>query len=88
MTVAEVSLPDTAITSTLMADQIPTTSGREIGITQPTHEAPVVAAEVDAPVPVLAHVPVVVAPAVARKILLGRTLSRSCDASTQLKPKQ
>lgn len=30
-----------------MADQIPTTSGYEIGIAQPTHEAPVVAAEVE-----------------------------------------
>ena len=56
-----------AITSTLMADPIPTTSGQETGITQPTQEAPVVAAEADAPVHVLVHVPVVVAPVAARR---------------------
>ena len=68
MDAAEVSLPDTAIISTLMADRIPTTSEREIGITQPIREAPVAAAEVAAPVHVLVPVPVVAAPAAARKI--------------------
>ena len=43
-----------AITSTLMADPIPTTSWQEIGITQLIHAAPVVAAEADVPVHVLA----------------------------------
>ena len=68
MTVAEVSSLDMAITSTLMADPIPTTSGQEIGITQPTQEAPVVAAEAVVPAHVLAPVLAVAVPAVARKI--------------------
>ena len=68
MTAAEVSFPGTAITSTLMADPIPTTSGQEIGITQPTQEAPVVAAEAVVHMRVLAPVLAVAVPAVARKI--------------------
>ena len=68
MTVAEVSSLDMAITSTLMADPIPTTSGQEIGITQPIREAPVVAVEVDAPVHVLVPALVVVAPVAAKRI--------------------
>ena len=67
MTVAEVSLPDMAITSTLTADPIPTTSWQEIGITQPIREAPVVVAEADALVHVLAPVPVVAAPVAAKR---------------------
>ena len=63
MTVAEVSLPGTAITSILMADPIPTTSGQETGITQPIREAPVDGAEVA----VLARVPV---PALAVAVLV------------------
>ena len=61
MTEAEVSLPDMAITFTLMADPILTTSGQEIGITQHTQEAPVAVAEED--VPAL----VVVAPVAAKR---------------------
>ena len=68
MTVAEVSSLDMAITSTLMADPIPTTSGQEIGITQPIREAPVVAVEADAPVHVLVPALVVVAPVAAKRI--------------------
>jgi hypothetical protein len=67
MTEAEVSLPDMAITFTLMADPILTTSGQEIGITQPIREAPVVVAEADAPAHVLAPVQVEAVPAAARK---------------------
>ena len=67
MTAAEVSLPDMAITSTLMADPILTTSGQEIGITQHTQEAPVAVAEEDVPVHVLAPVPVVAAPVAAKR---------------------
>ena len=56
-----------AITSTLMADPIPTTSGREIGTTQLMRVA--LADEVEAVVP--AHVPalalVVVAPVAAKR---------------------
>ena len=68
MTVVEVSLPGTAITSTLMADPIPTTSGQETGITQLIREAPVVVAEADAPVHVLVPALVVVAPVAAKRI--------------------
>ena len=68
MTAAEVSLPDMDITSTLMADPIPTTSGQEIDTTQPTQEAPVVAVEAVVPAHVLAPVQAVAVPAVARKI--------------------
>ena len=70
MTAAEGSFPGTAITSTLMADPIPTTSGQEIGITQPTQEAPVVAAEAVVPVHVPAPALAVAVPAVARKTLM------------------
>ena len=85
MTVAEVSLADTVITSTLMADPIPITSGREIGITQPTQEAPADGAEADAPVHVPALVQVEEEPAAARKILLGRNPRLSSDAAALLK---
>ena len=68
MTVAEVFFPGMAITSILMADQIHTTSGQEIGITQPIREAPVVAVEADAPVHVLVPALVVVAPVAAKRI--------------------
>ena len=70
MTVAEGSFPDMAITSTLMADPIPTTSGQETGITQLIREAPEVVAEAVAPVHVLVHVLEVAVPVVARKILM------------------
>ena len=77
MTVAEVSLPDMAITSTLTADPIPTTSGQEIGITQPIQEAPVVVAEADAPAHVLAPALVVVAPVAAKRTRMkGQKYSR------------
>ena len=68
MTVEEGSFPGTAITSTLMADPIPTTSGQEIGITQLIHVAPAGGAEVDAPVHVLVPALVVVAPVAAKRI--------------------
>ena len=68
ITVAEGSFPGTAITSTLMADPIPTTSGQEIGITQLIHVAPAGGAEVDAPVHVLVPALVVVAPVAAKRI--------------------
>ena len=67
MTVAEVSLPDMAITSTLTADPIPTTSGQEIGITQHTQEAPVAVAEEDVPAHVLAPVQVEAVPVAAKR---------------------
>ena len=70
MTVEEGSYPDMAITSTLMADPIPTTSGQETGITQLIREAPVVVAEAAVPVHVLVPVLEVAAPVVARKILM------------------
>ena len=70
MTVAEGSFPDMAITSTLMADPIPTTSGQEIGTTQPTQEAPAAVAEAVVHVRVLVPVLEVAVPVVARKILM------------------
>lgn len=70
MTAVEVFFPDMAITSILMADQIPTIFGRETVITQPIREAPVVAVEADAPVPVPALALVVAVPAAARKTLM------------------
>ena len=70
MTVAEVSLPDMAITSTLTADPIPTTSWQETGITQLIREDPVVVAEAAVPVHVLVPVLEVAVPVVARKILM------------------
>ena len=75
MIAVEVFFPDMAITSTRMADQIPTTSVQETGITQPTREAPAAVAEADAPVhvPVLAQV--VVAPVVVRKTLTVRSIA-------------
>ena len=75
MTEAEVSLPDMAITFTLMADPILTTSGQEIGITQHTQEAPVAVAEEDVPAHVLAPVQVEAVPVVARKILMELPLA-------------
>ena len=77
MTVVEVSLPGTAITSTLMADPIPTTSGQEIGISQPIREAPVVTAEADALVHVLAPALVVDEPVAAKRTRMkGQKYSR------------
>lgn len=67
MTAVEVFFPGMAITSILMADPIPTTSGREIGITQLIRVAPVVVAEADVHVHVPALVQAVDEPAVARK---------------------
>ena len=68
MTAVEVFFPGMAITSILMADQIHTTSGQEIGITQLIHVAPAGGAEVDAPVHVLVPALVVVAPVAAKRI--------------------
>ena len=68
MTVAEVSLPDMAITSTLTVDPIPTTSGQETGITQLIREAPVVVAEAAVPVHVLVPVLEVAVPVAAKRI--------------------
>ena len=77
MTVAEVSLPDMAITSTLMADPIPTTSGQEIGITQLIHVAPAGGAEADALVHVLAPALVVDEPVAAKRTRMkGQKYSR------------
>ena len=70
MTVEEGSFPDMAITSTLMADPIPTTSGQETGITQLIREVPVVVAEAVVHVRVLAPVLEVAVPAAARKTLM------------------
>ena len=77
MTAVEVFFPGMAITSILMADQIHTTSGQEIGITQPIREAPVVAVEADAPVHVPALVPVAAALVAARKIATERRLEQA-----------
>ena len=68
MTAVEVFFPGMAITSILMADQIHTTSGQEIGITQLIHVAPAGGAEADALVHVLAPALVVVAPVAAKRI--------------------
>ena len=70
MTVEEGSFPDMAITSTLMADPIPTTSGQETGITQLIREVPVVVAAAVVHVRVLAPVLEVAVPAAARKTLM------------------
>ena len=67
MTVVEVSLLDMAITSTLMADLVPTTFGQGIGIMQHTQETPVDAAEVAAPAHVLVPAPEAAAPGAAKK---------------------
>ena len=77
MTAVEVFFPDMAITSILMADQIPTIFGRETVITQPLREAPVVAVEADAPVHVPALVPVAAALVAARKIATERRLEQA-----------
>ena len=77
MTVAEVSSLDMAITFTLMADPILTTSGQEIGITQHTQEAPVAVAEEDVPAHVLAPVLEVAVPAAAKRTRMkGQKYSR------------
>ena len=77
MTVAEGSFPDMAITSTLMADPIPTTSGQEIGTTQPTQEAPAAVAEAVVHVRVLVPVLEVAVPAAAKRTRMkGQKYSR------------
>ena len=77
MTAAEVSLLGTAITSILMADPIPTTSGQEIGTTQPTQEAPAAVAEAVVPAHVLAPVQAVAVPAAAKRTRMkGQKYSR------------
>ena len=66
-----------------MADQIPTTSGQEIGITQRIRVAPVAVAEVDVPAHVLVPVPAVDVRDAVRRMVTEKQLKQAYDANNQ-----